>query len=44
MSDESRPARGKLDAWFHISARGSSVRQEVFSDGLFGHRGAWHAR
>ena len=31
MSGESRPARGKLDAWFHISARGSSVRQEVLA-------------
>ncbi|MBW1213271.1 NCS2 family permease [Pantoea allii] len=29
MSIESRPASGKLDAWFAISARGSSVRQEI---------------
>ncbi len=29
MSGESRPARGKLDAMFKISARGSTVRQEV---------------
>lgn len=31
MSGESRPASGKLDAWFNISARGSSVRQEVLA-------------
>ncbi|ORM75235.1 permease [Pantoea wallisii] len=31
MSGESRPASGKLDAWFRISARGSSVRQEVLA-------------
>lgn len=31
MSNESRPASGKLDAWFNISARGSSVRQEVIA-------------
>ncbi|WP_064366256.1 NCS2 family permease [Pantoea ananatis] len=29
MSIESRPSGGKLDAWFAISARGSSVRQEI---------------
>ncbi|WP_067435565.1 NCS2 family permease [Duffyella gerundensis] len=29
MSTDSRPARGKLDAWFCLSARGSSVRQEI---------------
>lgn len=29
MSIESRPTSGKLDAWFAISARGSSVRQEI---------------
>lgn len=31
MSGDSRPASGKLDAWFHISARGSNVRQEVLA-------------
>ncbi|ADO11660.1 NCS2 family permease [Pantoea vagans] len=31
MSTESRPASGKLDAWFSISARGSSVRQEILA-------------
>ncbi|MCZ4059527.1 NCS2 family permease [Pantoea sp. LMR881] len=31
MSIESRPASGKLDAWFAISARGSSVRQEILA-------------
>jgi AGZA family xanthine/uracil permease-like MFS transporter len=31
MSGETRPASGKLDAWFNISARGSSVRQEVLA-------------
>ncbi|ERK16130.1 MAG: NCS2 family permease [Pantoea sp.] len=31
MSGESRPASGKLDGWFNISARGSSVRQEVLA-------------
>ncbi|MBP2196117.1 NCS2 family permease [Erwiniaceae bacterium L1_54_6] len=31
MSGDSRPASGKLDAWFKISARGSSVRQEVLA-------------
>lgn len=31
MSNESRPASGKLDAWFSISARGSSVRQETLA-------------
>ena len=31
MSGEARPAKGKLDAWFHISARGSSLRQEVLA-------------
>ncbi len=31
MSGESRPPSGKLDAWFHIAARGSSVRQEVLA-------------
>ncbi|MDE1189959.1 MAG: NCS2 family permease [Pantoea sp.] len=31
MSGDSRPASGKLDAWFTISARGSSVRQEVLA-------------
>jgi len=31
MSGESRPASGKLDAWFNISARGSSVRQEILA-------------
>lgn len=31
MSGDSRPASGKLDAWFNISARGSSVRQEVLA-------------
>ena len=31
MSNESRPASGKLDAWFNISARGSSVRQEILA-------------
>lgn len=29
MSIESRPSGGKLDAWFAISARGSSMRQEI---------------
>ena len=31
MSGDSRPASGKLDAWFNISARGSSVRQEILA-------------
>ncbi|NIF22758.1 MULTISPECIES: NCS2 family permease [Pantoea] len=31
MSVESRPSAGKLDAWFAISARGSSVRQEILA-------------
>ncbi len=31
MSTESRPASEKLDAWFSISARGSSVRQEILA-------------
>jgi len=31
MSTESRPASAKLDAWFSISARGSSVRQEILA-------------
>nr|WP_310618351.1 NCS2 family permease [Pantoea cypripedii] len=31
MSGDSRPASRKLDAWFKISARGSSVRQEVLA-------------
>ena len=31
MSTESRPSSGKLDAWFSISARGSSVRQEILA-------------
>ncbi|MDF7787324.1 NCS2 family permease [Pantoea stewartii] len=31
MSIESRPTSGRLDAWFAISARGSSVRQEILA-------------
>ena len=31
MSTPSQPASGSLDAWFKISARGSSVRQEVLA-------------
>lgn len=31
MSHESRSSTGKLDAWFSISARGSSVRQEILA-------------
>ncbi|QKJ88904.1 Inner membrane protein YjcD [Paramixta manurensis] len=31
MSIQSKPAGGALDAWFSISARGSSVRQEVLA-------------
>lgn len=31
MSTPSQPASGSLDAWFKISARGSSVRQEVIA-------------
>ncbi|WP_312241160.1 NCS2 family permease [Pantoea sp.] len=31
MFNESRPASGKLDAWFNISARGGSVRQEILA-------------
>jgi len=31
MSYESRSSAGKLDAWFSVSARGSSVRQEILA-------------
>ena len=31
MSTPSQPARRSLDAWFQISARGSSVRQEIIA-------------
>jgi len=31
MSTPSKPACGKLDAWFKISARGSSVRTEILA-------------
>lgn len=31
MSAPSQPASGSLDAWFKISARGSSVRQEILA-------------
>lgn len=31
MLNESRPSTGKLDAWFSVSVRGSSLRQEILA-------------
>jgi hypothetical protein len=50
MSTPSARTGGSLDAWFKISARGSTVRQELLpvyhlsGDGVLRHRCAGHAR